>query len=91
MIGGRVTDPNEVIKRSQVVKVKVLSVAGTRISLSLKEVDQRTGEDLAPRSSLPDDVRSTTFAASAYCGGCGQSKPFYLALCFLVGRSAVAL
>ena len=59
VVGGRVTDPNEAIKRSQVVKVKVLSVAGTRISLSLKEVDQRTGEDLAPRSSRPDDVRST--------------------------------
>ena len=56
IVGGRINDPNEVIKRSQVVKVKVLSVAGTRISLSLKEVDQRTGADLAPRAARPDDV-----------------------------------
>jgi predicted RNA-binding protein with RPS1 domain len=56
VVGGRVNDPNDIVKRSQAVKVKVLSVAGTRISLSLKEVDQNTGADLAPRSTRTDDV-----------------------------------
>ncbi|KAJ2964756.1 hypothetical protein NQZ79_g275 [Umbelopsis isabellina] len=46
--GGRVNDPSEVVQRGQRVKVKVMSVAGTRISLSLRDVDQRTGQDLSP-------------------------------------------
>lgn len=35
------------------VKVKVLSYAGTKVSLSMKEVDQETGEDLNPREPSP--------------------------------------
>jgi ATP-dependent RNA helicase DHX8/PRP22 len=46
--GGRVNDASEVVQRGQRVKVKVMSVAGTRISLSLRDVDQRTGQDLSP-------------------------------------------
>jgi len=29
------------------VKVKVMSIAGTKIGLSLKDVDQKTGADLS--------------------------------------------
>ena len=47
----RVTDVTEVVKRFQVVKVKVLSFSGTRTSLSLKDVDQETGRDLNPERS----------------------------------------
>lgn len=46
--GGRINDPSEVVQRGDRVKVKVMSVAGTRISLSLRDVDQRTGQDLSP-------------------------------------------
>lgn len=46
--GGRVNDASEVVQRGDRVKVKVMSVAGTRISLSLRDVDQRTGQDLSP-------------------------------------------
>lgn len=45
---GRVNDPREVVKPQQRVLVKVMSVAGSRIGLSMKDVDQRTGEDLSP-------------------------------------------
>ncbi|OTF76478.1 ATP-dependent RNA helicase DHX8-like protein, partial [Euroglyphus maynei] len=45
---GRVNDVNEVVNRGQHVKVKVLSFTGQRTSLSMKEVDQQTGEDLNP-------------------------------------------
>lgn len=45
---GRVNDVNEVVQRGQRVKVKVLSFTGQRTSLSLKDVDQETGEDLNP-------------------------------------------
>ena len=44
----RVNDVTEVVKKFQRVKIKVLSFSGTRTSLSLKDVDQETGEDLNP-------------------------------------------
>ncbi|GAB1607530.1 ATP-dependent RNA helicase DHX8-like [Argonauta hians] len=43
---GRVTDVNEVVQRGLKVKVKVLSFTGIKTSLSMKDVDQETGEDL---------------------------------------------
>lgn len=48
LIQGRVNHPSEVVKNHQKVKVKVMSVAGNRIGLSMKDVDQDTGEDLSP-------------------------------------------
>lgn len=54
---GRVTNVSDVVSRNDSVKVKVLSVAGSKVSLSMKEVDQLTGEDLNPSSHahLNDD------------------------------------
>ncbi|CAJ0755020.1 3132_t:CDS:10 [Entrophospora sp. SA101] len=46
--GRRVSHPTEVVSRNQQVKVKVMSVAASRISLSMKDVDQITGQDLTP-------------------------------------------
>ncbi|KAJ1565500.1 DEAH-box ATP-dependent RNA helicase prp22, partial [Nowakowskiella sp. JEL0078] len=46
--GGRVAHPNDVVSRRQHVKVKVMSIAGSRLGLSMKDVDQQTGEDLTP-------------------------------------------
>jgi ATP-dependent RNA helicase DHX8/PRP22 len=48
LAGTRVSHPSEVVSRNQKVKVKVMSVAPSRISLSMKDVDQNTGEDLSP-------------------------------------------
>lgn len=48
---GKVLNPSEVVRRGQAVKVKVLAVTGQRISLTMKEVDQDTGEDLFPRKA----------------------------------------
>ncbi|KAF7494155.1 ATP-dependent RNA helicase DHX8 [Sarcoptes scabiei] len=45
---GRVNDVNEVVQRGQKIKVKVLSFTGQKTSLSMKDVDQETGEDLNP-------------------------------------------
>lgn len=50
---GRVTDVTEVVNRNSNVKVKVMSVAGQKVSLSMKEVDQDTGVDLNPLSHAP--------------------------------------
>lgn len=55
---GRVADVNEVVSRGNNVKVKVMSMTGQKVSLSMKEVDQLTGRDLNPLSHKPveDDV-----------------------------------
>ncbi|RWS25016.1 RNA helicase-like protein [Leptotrombidium deliense] len=45
---GRVANVSDVVSRGQRIKVKVLSFAGQKTSLSLKDVDQETGEDLNP-------------------------------------------
>lgn len=47
---GRVTDVTEVVNRGQNVHVKVMSVTGQKVSLSMKEVDQTSGRDLNPGS-----------------------------------------
>ncbi|KAJ2720098.1 DEAH-box ATP-dependent RNA helicase prp22 [Coemansia sp. Benny D115] len=44
----RINNPREVLDRGQAVKVKVLSIVGSKLGLSIKDVDQTTGEDLAP-------------------------------------------
>ncbi|WFC99739.1 RNA helicase [Malassezia yamatoensis] len=44
----RVPHPSDVVDRNQHVKVKVTSLQGNRIGLSMKEVDQFTGRDLVP-------------------------------------------
>jgi len=54
--GTRVSNTADVVKRNQLVKVKVLSVVGSRISLSMKDVDQETGEDLAPHMNKKQDL-----------------------------------
>ena len=48
---GRVGSVEEVVSRNQIVKVKILSMTTGKISLSMKEVDQETGEDLNPSTA----------------------------------------
>ena len=50
--GARVNHPSDLVSRGQPVKVKVSRIEGTRISLSMKDVDQSTGQDLAPQQRL---------------------------------------
>lgn len=45
---GTVSNIRQIVKRGQPVKVKVISMVGSKIALSMKEVDQKTGKDLAP-------------------------------------------
>ncbi len=44
----RVASARDVVKRGQDVWVKVISTAGQKISLSMRDVDQATGADLLP-------------------------------------------
>jgi len=48
---GQVRSASEVVKKKDEVWVKVLSLTGTRMALSMRDVDQRTGEDLTPHLS----------------------------------------
>ncbi|KAI9842936.1 MAG: DEAH-box ATP-dependent RNA helicase prp22 [Thelocarpon superellum] len=50
--GARVNHPSDLVSRNQPVKVKVMSIEGSRIGLSMKEVDQVTGRDLAPQKRI---------------------------------------
>ncbi|CRL07030.1 CLUMA_CG020002, isoform A [Clunio marinus] len=52
---GRVADVNDVVSRGNNVKVKVMSITGSKVSLSMKEADQLTGNDLNPLSHRPPD------------------------------------
>jgi ATP-dependent RNA helicase DHX8/PRP22 len=47
---------SELVTRGQEVKVKVMSVAGNRLSLSMRDVDQVTGEDLTPHLRIKTEA-----------------------------------
>ncbi|KAF0989303.1 hypothetical protein HZS_1471 [Henneguya salminicola] len=55
---GRVNDVNDVVKRNQKVKVKMINIVGNKLSLSMKEVDQETGEDLNPLATSKKQTQS---------------------------------
>lgn len=50
--GARVNHPSDLVSRHQAVKVKVISIQGNRIGLSMKEADQTNGRDLVPQKRL---------------------------------------
>ena len=44
----------DVVNRGQEVWVKVVSLAGSRTALSMKDVDQKSGKDLMPMTGSLD-------------------------------------
>ncbi|XP_059655400.1 probable pre-mRNA-splicing factor ATP-dependent RNA helicase DEAH5 [Cornus florida] len=55
----RVVNAKDIVKRDQEVFVKVISVSGQKLSLSMRDVDQNSGKDLLPlkKSSGEDTFR----------------------------------
>lgn len=51
----RVANAKDLVKRDQEVYVKVISVSGQKLSLSMRDVDQNTGKDLLPLKKSSDD------------------------------------
>ncbi|KAJ8772558.1 hypothetical protein K2173_027735 [Erythroxylum novogranatense] len=51
----RVGNAMDVVKRDQEVYVKVISMSGQKLSLSMRDVDQNTGRDLLPLKKSSDD------------------------------------
>lgn len=54
--GARINSPSDLLSRGQPVKVKVMSVAGNRVGLSMKDVDQATGRDLTPHLRIKSEA-----------------------------------
>ncbi|KAM6490757.1 P-loop containing nucleoside triphosphate hydrolase protein [Amanita muscaria] len=54
--GARVNSASDLLSRSQSVKVKVVSVAGSRVGLSMKDVDQISGRDLTPHLRIQSEA-----------------------------------
>jgi ATP-dependent RNA helicase DHX8/PRP22 len=50
----KVNHPSDLVARGQEVWVKVMAIKDTRISLSMKEVDQVDGRDLNPGRRLEE-------------------------------------
>lgn len=71
MANRRIADPKDVVKRGQEVYVKVISVSGQKLSLSMKDVDQDTGKDLLP---LKKSSRDDTLRANPSGGGVGNGS-----------------
>ncbi|KAJ5932609.1 hypothetical protein N7516_007098 [Penicillium verrucosum] len=76
--GARVNHPSDLVSRGQPVKVKVASIEGTRIGLSMKEVDQVTGMDLVPQKRLASGANMERLDggfADDRCGSLGSDVP----------------
>ncbi len=54
--GARANSASDLLSRGQSVKVKVMSVAGGRIGLSMKDVDQVSGQDLTPHLRIKSEA-----------------------------------
>ncbi|KAI0828827.1 P-loop containing nucleoside triphosphate hydrolase protein [Trametes gibbosa] len=54
--GARANSASDLLTRGQSVKVKVMSVAGSRLGLSMKDVDQATGRDLTPHLRIKSEA-----------------------------------
>jgi len=56
--GQRVNHPSDLLSKGQEVKVKVVKLEGNRVGLSMKDVDQETGMDLAPQMRIGSGANS---------------------------------
>jgi len=67
--GARVNHPSDIVSRWQEVKVKVTKMDNGRISLSMKEVDQKTGRDLAPGKRIASGAPNFASGANSQSVG----------------------
>ncbi|KIM64359.1 hypothetical protein SCLCIDRAFT_115718 [Scleroderma citrinum Foug A] len=54
--GIRANSASDLLSRGQQVKVKIMSIAGSRIGLSMKDVDQENGRDLTPHLRIKSEA-----------------------------------
>ncbi|KAL1410149.1 DEAH-box ATP-dependent RNA helicase prp22 [Vanrija albida] len=77
--GSRVESASDLLRRNQPVKVKVMSVAGDKIGLSMKDVNQETGEDMSPhlRIKTQEEVDDELRRHAARVGTGANSAPLH--------------
>ncbi|KAG6431691.1 hypothetical protein SASPL_109773 [Salvia splendens] len=69
----RISNAKDVVKRDQEVYVKVISVSGSNLSLSMRDVDQNSGKDLLPlKRSETDDGMTANPSGRNDGGGMGS-------------------
>ncbi|TGO50114.1 hypothetical protein BOTNAR_0405g00040 [Botryotinia narcissicola] len=73
----RVNHPSDLVSRNQPVKVKVIKVEGNRIGLSMKEVDQETGMDLAPQEKFQSGANSAPLGSKNEYGLIDEPVPVF--------------
>ena len=66
--GVRLNHPSEAVAKGEAVKVKVMSVTGNRLSLSMKDVDQTTGRDLTPHLRVKTEAEIAAEKLAAATG-----------------------
>lgn len=62
--GQRVNHPSDLVAKGQNVKIKVIKIEGNRIGLSMKDVDQETGDDLAPQARIQSGANSMALGSA---------------------------
>ena len=74
---GRVNSVTDVVTRHQKVFVKVLSLTGSKVGLSMKDADQFTGADLNPQNTcrLREALQAAASAASSSDGDRAARNP----------------
>ncbi|KAK1752262.1 ATP-dependent RNA helicase [Echria macrotheca] len=72
--GQRVNHPSDVVTKGQNVKVKVVKIEGGRVGLSMKDVDQETGLDMAPQMRLGSGANMESLGARGR-GGMPVEEP----------------
>ncbi|CAH0043595.1 unnamed protein product [Clonostachys solani] len=66
--GQRVNHPSDLVSKGQDVWVKVISIEGSRVGLSMKDVDQSTGMDLEPQARLTTGANMEALGGGARNG-----------------------
>lgn len=77
--GRRMLQPSDAVKRGDSVKVKVISIMHSKMSLSMKDVDQVTGKDLLParnrRGRAAMAAKAAGAKAAAAAGASASANP----------------
>lgn len=60
LVDRRVNHPSDVVTSGHPVKIKVISIDGTKLGLSMKEVNQHTGQDSAPKTDFGSGANTQT-------------------------------
>lgn len=66
--GQRVNHPSDLVSKGQEVWVKVTNIDGSRIGLSMKDVDQSSGQDLHPQARITTGANMEAIGGGARNG-----------------------